>query len=632
MSEKGPSVHDARQKSNSRGRIAKVHLTAVFVVALMAASCLVMVNESDESYADLPYCGDNLLYFYDDPVTPTKITITGYGPMWDKAESEWPWHSKRGTIESIEIMDGAGSVTHLGNNAFSNMSKLTSVTFSSNIESIGDHCFSYDSKLESIEIPSSVTTIGNYCFSDASKLASVTLPENLATVGEGVFKDCTALRTITIPESLTSLSDYMFFDSGLTEIVLPSTLTTISGRCFILCDSLTSITIPDSVTDIKIEAFLGCPLSYIHFGTGLTNIHPEAFTVNFYEYGGTVPMSPSATNLKGKTFVIIDNRLTSISNNLVIEGNEYSVAADASSVEIVASDLAYVRQNAEADSSTTFKVGLNNGIIASFDSSAIKSLIIVVSTVSVTSVDKGSLDEKTRELVGDDPVYEITFGNNTNFGAGKMTVTVPYALPEGKSSGDLKVFCIKDGEVSEKIDCTYADGKITFSTGHLSTYSIGFDSSSGSGGKFPVWAIIIIIIVVLAAAGGAAAFFVMKKKGSNPPSDGGAHVPPKAEEKPVPAKEDPAPAPVAEEAEPEPEPPVTEEVPAPQSEPEQKPAEPVAEEAPAPVKEEPAPAAEEAPAQPEAEKSEAPAEGDVTYVSFSADDSSSVTTEKSQDQ
>ena len=92
------------------------------------------------------------------------------------------------------------------------------------------------------------------------------------------------------------------------------------------------------------------------------------------------------------------------------------------------------------------------------------------------------------------------------------------------------------------------------------------------------------------------------------------------------------PAPIAEEAEPELEPPVTEEVPAPQSEPEQKPAEPVAEEAPAPVKEEPAPAAEEAPAQPEAEKSEAPAEGDVTYVSFSADDSSSVTTEKSQDQ
>ncbi len=27
-----------------------------------------------------------------------------------------------------------------------------------------------------------------------------------------------------------------------------------------------------------------------------------------------------------------------------------------------------------------------------------------------------------------------------------MTVTVPYSLPDGKSSDDLRVFCIKNGE------------------------------------------------------------------------------------------------------------------------------------------------------------------------------------------
>ena len=62
---------------------------------------------------------------------------------------------------------------------------------------------------------------------------------------------------------------------------------------------------------------------------------------------------------------------------------------------------------------------------------------------------------------------------------------------------------------------------MTFSTGHLSAYSIGFKDSSG-GGKFPVWAIVVIVIAVLAAAGGAAAFFLIKKKGPEGPAQSAA--------------------------------------------------------------------------------------------------------------
>ena len=134
----------------------------------------------------------------------------------------------------------------------------------------------------------------------------------------------------------------------------------------------------------------------------------------------------------------------------------------------------------------------------------------------MSQISKDSLDDATKELVGDNPVYDISFGSNTDFGDGKMTVTLPYVLPEGKSADDLRVFCVKDGKVSETIGCSYADGKVTFSTGHLSTYYIGFSSSGGGSsddGGFPIWAIAVIIIV---AAVGVLAFLFFQKGGFPP--------------------------------------------------------------------------------------------------------------------
>ena len=154
---------------------------------------------------------------------------------------------------------------------------------------------------------------------------------------------------------------------------------------------------------------------------------------------------------------------------------------------------------------------LSGGITASFDNKAIKSLGSGAATLTVTKVAATDLDQAVKDLVGDNPVFEISFGNNTNFGEGKATFTVPYVLPEGKSASDLKVYFIKDGKVAETIDCTYADGKATFSTGHLSTYSVGFiDTGNGGGTEFPIWIVAAIAVVAIAGVGGAV--FLKKRK------------------------------------------------------------------------------------------------------------------------
>ncbi len=544
MSDRGPSVRDARQKQNVIDKgIMRTRLIAVFAVALMAASCLVIVDVSDESCAEDPYCGDNVLYFYNP--TSKELRITGYGPMWDKPNAAgWPWHSQRAEIESIVIEDGAYALTHLGDYAFCDMSNLTSVTITATVASIGDNCFQNDDKLVSIELPASVTAIGDDCFANSaklesvglssglttigqrcfyedSKLASITLPDGLTTIGGYAFYSCSKLKSISIPDSVISLGDRVFHYSGLTEARLPSGITDLPEFCF-GNTSLARVDMPDTVETIGANAFMLCPLQYIHFSTALTTLGEAAVgSQSFYEdYGSSYTISKTVGNLKGHTFVAIEeNKLIPLSDSLSSDGSQYAISSASDSVNLKAVDIAYVRQSAESDTSTTFKFNLNGGISASFDSAAIKSLATAVSTASVVSVDKASLDEKTKELVGNDPVYEITFGPNTNFGEGKMTVTLPYTLPSDKTSDNLRVLCIKGGEVSETIDCTYADGKVTFSTGHLSTYSIGFEESSGGsgGGKFPVWAIVVIVVVILAAAGGCAAFFLMKNKGSAQP-------------------------------------------------------------------------------------------------------------------
>jgi hypothetical protein len=318
-------------------------------------------------------------------------------------------------------------------------------------------------------------------------------------------------------------------------------------------------------------------------------------------------------NLRGKDFYRVDNKHVLISDSLVHEGSAYTMSADSASIEVSASDVKYLSYKALSDPSVTVRFGLKDGISAEFDNKATVGLTSA-GTMSVILVDPASLDEKTRDLVGSDPVYEISFGSNTNLNGGRMTVTVPYTLPEGKSADDIKAYYIVDGKISEKLDCTYADGKVTFSSGHLSTYSIGIDGSSG-GGKFPVWAIVLIVLVVLAAAGGAAAFFIMKNKKGGQPTEASRPEPAEspvvatsepekvsgsiyeavpAEPEPVkegpaaapaevtePVREEPAPEPVKEEPAPveeAPAAPVTEDVPAVHSEPvsevkEEKPAE-----------------------------------------------------------
>ena len=221
----------------------------------------------------------------------------------------------------------------LGNGIFTNLTNLTSVTFSGNNPDyinniIGANAFYGCSNLTTITIPSAIGSIGGGAFQN-SGITSITLPETITldnivfdglssltsvifsgnnsiyrynTFGSSVFRYCSGLTTITIPSTIGSIGNNAFEGSGLTSIILPETVS-LGDRVFANLATLTSVTFsgnnPDYTNNTIGEyTFSNC--------TGLTTISiPEPFVsfgfAAFYN-------SPNITS------ITLPNTLTTLGN------------------------------------------------------------------------------------------------------------------------------------------------------------------------------------------------------------------------------------------------------------------------------------------------------------------------------
>ena len=206
------------------------------------------------------------------PENPDYCSIDGV--LYDKAVSRLMQCPP--TKGSVTI---PGSVTTIGNGAFTGCSILTSITIPRSVTAIGDYAFAECKSLASITIPESVTTIGYGAFRGCSGLTSVTIPESVTTIGESAFSYCKSLASVTLPGSVTVIGDYAFDGcSSLASVTLPESVTTIGDYAFSYCKSLASITIPESVTTIGDHAFTVCSrLTAVTIPGSVTAIGDGAF-------------------------------------------------------------------------------------------------------------------------------------------------------------------------------------------------------------------------------------------------------------------------------------------------------------------------------------------------------------------
>ena len=147
------------------------------------------------------------------------------------------------------------------------------------VTSIGDEAFYQDNRMTSVYIPNSVTSIGKKAFFRCDGLTSVYIPNSVTSIGEDIFRQCAGLESVTIGNSVTSISDYAFaFCHKLRTVTIGNKVTSIGKDAFCDCDGLTSVSIPNSVTSIGDFAFDSCSgLISISIPNSVTSIGEDAF-------------------------------------------------------------------------------------------------------------------------------------------------------------------------------------------------------------------------------------------------------------------------------------------------------------------------------------------------------------------
>jgi uncharacterized repeat protein (TIGR02543 family) len=279
----------------------------------------------------IPFIGDRLdnSYF-------TLSYLFGNSPLDDvdfyEANGKIPNRLRQVEIGEFE--------TILPDNAFRNLSSLTSVILGTNIVEIRMNAFDGCLNLISLVIPSSVELIGNYAFAFCENITSLVIPDSVNSLGANAYTGMRSLASLTIPYLGTSFIDGLkfsrFFDSlysnpdfysinygtgdnhsiplslktviltggeqiiasgfegftSLVNIILPNGLKEIGFAGFSNCTSLETIYIPNSVTSIATLAFFHCiSLRTIHLPSGLTSLSSSIFSDCFSLQAINIPSS-----------------------------------------------------------------------------------------------------------------------------------------------------------------------------------------------------------------------------------------------------------------------------------------------------------------------------------------------------
>lgn len=108
-------------------------------------------------------------------------------------------------------------------------------------------------KVQTVLLENGVTSIGKHAFSNCTKLTSITIPESITQIKSYALKGCTALEEIQLPAGVTEIGQSAFDGTGLKEVTIGNGVTSIGEEAFLSCP-MTTITLPESVTSIGAHA------------------------------------------------------------------------------------------------------------------------------------------------------------------------------------------------------------------------------------------------------------------------------------------------------------------------------------------------------------------------------------------
>ena len=368
-------------------------------------------------------CGDNMTWSFD--TTTDTLTISGTGDMYTTAETiDDYWNGER----NYEPGWWKLPVRH--------------VIVEEGVESLSNFAFATDNSYYTIH-------------------ETIQLPTTLKAIPEYGFLFSTAMTTLVIPEGVTSLTGWPFGSPGnsftaLTDLYLPSTLTEMDYLTLLI----SGLDNRHATQTLKAIHFAGTEEQW----KAITRVDSESIKDiygddydSFYE-GWCVPAKEIVEKLivfepkeDVKEEVTVENGTATVPDSFVEITEGEDVVIDVTDTEEKVSSVVIGSETVDkiSDAETAVEIKLPDATV-SFDKTAIGSIGIQAGETAVTIVAKEvedtTLTTEQKAALEEKEVCAIlnleAFAGETKiteFGGGKVTVSVPFELPEGKTGTDYYV-------------------------------------------------------------------------------------------------------------------------------------------------------------------------------------------------
>jgi len=116
-----------------------------------------------------------------------------------------------------------GSVTSIGNTAFSGCCNLTGATIPNSVTNLGSAAFYFCSSLTNVTLSTNLTSIGNDTFAFCPSLISLAVPGSVNSIGTDAFSLCASLSGIYFRSNAPSAASTFIGDTNTTAYYLPGT-------------------------------------------------------------------------------------------------------------------------------------------------------------------------------------------------------------------------------------------------------------------------------------------------------------------------------------------------------------------------------------------------------------------------